>query len=262
MIAGQLPGLQERWAQGLQDHSDVRVVDGQADLQGSVATIQPAVLLLDLSERGGGGIRSLSALHRLCPTTKLMALSNVPTAEEAIAAVKAGATGYCGKDISLPLLKKAVESVRDGQIWIARDLVSSLIGELAGLIVEQRQQSGANGVLDRLSPRERQVAALVSDGASNKEIARRLDVTERTVKTHLSAIFSKLRVSDRYQLALLVNNHAASTGERKREACDDHIHHSRVGQSRPAVASKRRGSLGRGVRLGSPAGTRGTVLSH
>jgi DNA-binding NarL/FixJ family response regulator len=219
MIAGKHPEIRKRWIRGLQERSTVHVVDGQADLQGSLATIRPAVLLFGLAVRGAGGVRGLPALHQASPKTKVMAFSNLPTTKEALAAVKAGATGYCGKDISIPLLRKAVDSIRDGEIWIARDLVSSLIEELAVLLAPRRQaaRSRANGAFDRLSSREREVVSLVGDGASNQEIASRLDLnlTEGAVKTLLGTVFSKLGVPNRIRLALLVNNHATNIEERK-----------------------------------------------
>lgn len=103
-----------------------------------------------------------------------------------------------------------MDSIRDGQIWIARDLVSGLIEELAALLAPRRQaaQSNSNGAFARLSPREREVASLVGDGAGNQEIASRLDLTEGAVKTLLRTVFSKLGVPNRFRLALLVNSQA------------------------------------------------------
>lgn len=87
MIAGKHPEMRKRWTRGLQERSTVHVVDGQADLQRSLATIRPVVLLFGLAVRGAGGVRDLPALHRASPTTKVMAFSKLPTAQEALAAV-------------------------------------------------------------------------------------------------------------------------------------------------------------------------------
>lgn len=206
MIAGQHPEWRRRCTRGLQESFAVHVVPGQTDLRWSLAILRPAVLLLDLGRRGVGGIRGLPALHRVCPTTKVLALSDLPTEQEAIAAIKAGAKGYCGKDIAPALLRKAVDQVRDGQVWVGRALISRLLDELAALSPQPLPSLSlhSESVLDRLTPREFEVARLVGDGNSNKEIAGGLHISEATVKTHLTTVFRKLEVADRLSLALCV----------------------------------------------------------
>ncbi len=212
MIAGQHPELRMRCTQGLQKSFAVHVVPGQTDLRWSLATLRPTVLLLDLARRGVGGIRGLPALHRVCPTTKVLALSDLPTEQEAIAAIKAGAKGYCGKDIAPALLRKAVDLVRDGQVWVGRALISRLLEELAALSSQPLPSPSLHSdSVERLTPREFEVARLVGDGYSNKEIAGRLHISEGTVKTHLTAVFRKLEVTDRLRLALFVKDEKPSS---------------------------------------------------
>ena len=117
---------------------------------------------------------------------------------------KAGAHGFCKENISDVLLIRAVQMVCEGEYWIQRKLIATIIDDLAKELTETSEHSttGDNPVLDTLTPREREVARMVRLGGNNKMIARELDISERTVKAHLSAIFRKLDIQNRLHLAL------------------------------------------------------------
>ena len=117
---------------------------------------------------------------------------------------KAGAHGFCKENISDALLNRAVQMVCEGEYWIQRRLIATIIDDLAKELTETSEHSttGDNPVLDTLTPREREVARMVRLGGNNKMIARELDISERTVKAHLSAIFRKLDIQNRLHLAL------------------------------------------------------------
>ena len=123
--------------------------------------------------------------------------------------LEAGVKGYCSLDIDPGLLKKAVQMVQKGEIWVGRRFISQLLDALVALTEKQRTKSlpKPDESLDRLTPREREIVQLLGVGASNKEIGNQLNVTEKTVKAHLTSIFRKLGVSDRLHLALFVNGH-------------------------------------------------------
>jgi DNA-binding NarL/FixJ family response regulator len=130
----------------------------------------------------------------------IVVLSNVPEDGQGLAALGAGASGYCSA-LALPAVLKQVASVvSEGGLWVGPQLMRRLMQGLA-------RHSGdiPKPALDILSQRERQVAQAVSQGSTNKEIARVMGITERTIKAHLSSIFEKLGVRDRMQLSLLVN---------------------------------------------------------
>jgi DNA-binding NarL/FixJ family response regulator len=133
-------------------------------------------------------------------------LSNVPEDEQGLAALAAGASGYCSA-LTLPAVLHQVASVvAHGGTWVGPQLMQRLMQGLA-----TRGNEATEPALDKLSQRERQVAEAVSRGSTNKEIARVMGITERTVKAHLSAAFGKLGVRDRMQLSLLVNRVEDST---------------------------------------------------
>jgi DNA-binding NarL/FixJ family response regulator len=107
------------------------------------------------------------------------------------------------------VLKQVAVVVEYGGVWVGQDLMHRLLSALA-------RSAGRRNVLglEKLTARERDVALAVAAGASNKEISRQLDITERTVKSHLSAIFRVLGVRDRLQLSVLINGIPASDGNR------------------------------------------------
>jgi DNA-binding NarL/FixJ family response regulator len=125
-----------------------------------------------------------------------------------IMALVAGASGYCETTESIALLAKAAASVIKGDIWIQRHLIPKVIGSLVHLkqptIVAPPIQPVNNQIMDHLSEREREVAHMVVRGDSNKKIGSALDISERTVKAHLTSIFKKLHVTDRLHLAVLL----------------------------------------------------------
>lgn len=143
------------------------------------------------------------AVVRMASGTHVIVVENSPETEvDQHLLFKAGAHGFCRSDISEPLLRKAVELVLDGDYWVQRKLITQVISSMAA-----EKSANVNSNFDRtlvstLTPRELQVAKLVHMGENNKMIARTLDISERTVKAHLSAIFRKLDIENRLNLAL------------------------------------------------------------
>ena len=133
---------------------------------------------------------------------RVVVLSNIPNDDEALAALGAGAQGYCNAYADPAVLREVAEVARRGGLWVGETLLSRLLAGMSHTRVE-RPADTANGPLGRLSAREREIAHRVMQGESNKEIARGLDIAERTVKAHLTVVFEKLGVRDRLQLALV-----------------------------------------------------------
>lgn len=149
----------------------------------------------DLAE----GIKSVLTAAPGCP---IVVLANVPSEEEGYRALQAGASGYSNTLATPDLLRQIALVVENGGIWVGRDLKQRLLGAFQPLMADP----AATDTLGTLSPRQQEVAVAVAKGASNKEVARALAITERTVKAHLSSIFEHLGVRDRVELALLLNN--------------------------------------------------------
>ncbi|MGR8952438.1 MAG: helix-turn-helix transcriptional regulator [Gammaproteobacteria bacterium] len=127
-----------------------------------------------------------------------------------IDALIAGCYGYCETAAASELLPKAVNSVLKGDVWIPRHLVPKVIGMLVKLSPAaddaDKERNGLIKNLDLLTYREKDVAKMLGAGLSNKSIASMLNISERTVKAHLTSIFQKLEVQDRLQLALMMKD--------------------------------------------------------
>jgi len=143
--------------------------------------------------------RLLTDIRAAAPGCPVVVLSNVPSEEEGLAALRHGAAGYASSLASIENLRQIALVVENGGIWVGEALKTHLLGIFKPLM------GGQPDNLESLSPRQREVAVAVATGATNKEVARALAITERTVKAHLSTIFEHLGVRDRVQLALLVN---------------------------------------------------------
>lgn len=128
--------------------------------------------------------------------------------EKQIDALLQGASGYFDLHDAEALLEKAVGAILKGDIWIQRQLVPKVIRALSARQSSRKSAvefQAAQELLQTLSLRERDVANMIAAGQSNKRIARNLEISERTVKAHLSSIFRKLNVSDRLHLAIFLN---------------------------------------------------------
>ena len=153
----------------------------------------PDVLLLDLKLPELDGLGVLSALAAEQATTRVLVLTSAAGPATPGLALQAGAAGFLYKDVDPDALVRAIRSVHDGHTVLAP--------EAAGLVTA-RPAGTARGI-GALTGRERDVLELLAAGHSNREIARTLHVSEKTVKTHVSAVLAKLGVADRTQAALL-----------------------------------------------------------
>lgn len=131
-------------------------------------------------------------------------LSYAPQDKEALKALELGARGYAHTLASANVLRQVALVVTNQGVWVGQELLAKVLGGTFKAMTQRTEfsPSADNDHLALLTERERGVALAVSRGATNKEVARQLDITERTVKAHLSAIFRKLSVRDRLQLML------------------------------------------------------------
>ena len=195
-------GLLKHWQNGLP--GDATSVQTFSAVQGLAH--REALLWLDLSLPG---LPAWAAPDwRLLldqPHLKLVACSSSPTDEEGIAALDAGCSAYCHAYSDLATLVQIRQVVEAGQIWIGSSLMQKLI---RGARLHHRAEEAKVVEADwgiGLTPREKEVAVLAANGASNQLISRNCGISERTVKAHLSAVFQKLNITDRLQLALRVH---------------------------------------------------------
>ncbi len=158
--------------------------DGQEALA-RAARVEVDVVLLDLRMPRMGGVETIRALATQAPDVRVLVLTTFDTDRDVLPAIEAGATGYLLKDASAAELKSAVRAAYAGQPVLAPSVAGRLIGQVR------------RGPDSALGPREVEVLRLVAAGTTNRETARRLLISEATVKTHLLHLYEKLGVNDR-----------------------------------------------------------------
>jgi two-component system nitrate/nitrite response regulator NarL len=134
---------------------------------------------------------------------KVVVLANMPNQAESVHALSLGAMGYCHAYVESAVLKEIQAVISHGGIWLGQEMLQRLIEVSTKLIGNQPEYVA--DLLAKLTPREKEVAVEAAKGASNKEIARILSITERTVKAHLAHTFERLGAKDRLQLALMLS---------------------------------------------------------
>jgi two-component system, NarL family, nitrate/nitrite response regulator NarL len=206
VLCSPVESVRLRWREGLSARGELREAESVADLQDCLRSRQPALVLLHVSLPGLSGPQDVRLLKQRYPEVKFAALADVPSDEQGLAWLRGGSDGYLNAYIAPALLAQAVEVMQMGEVWVGRSLMQRLIGGLAA--TRPRETSDLERRLDGLTEREREIALLIAQGASNKRIAARLAIAERTVKAHLTAVFRKTGARDRLSLALLVNRQA------------------------------------------------------
>jgi two-component system nitrate/nitrite response regulator NarL len=146
---------------------------------------------------------TMDAVLKAYQSAKIVVLADIPNHAESLHALSLGATGYCHAYIDPGILKEIRTVTSNGGIWIGQELLQRLIQ--ASIQRVSNQPDYVESLLAQLTKREKDVAVEAAKGLSNKEIARILDITERTVKAHLAATFERLGAKDRLQLALMLN---------------------------------------------------------
>lgn len=140
--------------------------------------------------------------------TKIFVFSDRPDDQEGSSCLQFGCVGYANTYIAAGRLQAAIETVESGLVWIGSNLMSYLISNLPDNLEDELKADGrektADPLIGDLSKREYQIARLVADGLNNMQIANELDITERTVKAHLSSIYTKTQTKGRLNLALLM----------------------------------------------------------
>ncbi len=199
------PVLREGIKMLAESAGDVRVVGTSASASGAIdplARLEPDVVLLDLDLGEEDGLAWLPRLAQAAPRSAILILTALRDRARDEEALRAGARGLLLKDAPPDVLLKAIRSVAAGALWF----------DPRSLAARQPDPPSAPepaGIPD-LTARERDVVALVAEGMRNEEVGRRLGISEKTVRNHLTAAFQKLGVSGRLELVLLATRHGLS----------------------------------------------------
>ena len=204
LVVDDHPMLRAGLAQLLQQADDITLVGLAADGAKGVELAldaRPDVVLMDLEMPGLDGIEATRRIRASCEHTQVVILTSFSDRARILDALDAGAAGYLLKDAEPDQLLRGIRAAAAGDAPLAPRAASELLAERH----ETRPASG-------LTPREREVLAMVAEGLPNKLIARRLEISEKTVKAHLTRIFERLGVSDRTQAALWAQRHRLGVG--------------------------------------------------
>ncbi|MET8694861.1 response regulator [Streptomyces bauhiniae] len=186
----------------LEVQDDIEVVGEAADGAEGVARaeeLRPAVILMDVLMPGTDGIDALRGLRERGNPARVLIVTSFTERRTVVPALRAGAAGYVYKDVDPDALAAAIRSVHAGHILLQP--------EVADALLTQEEANSGQGRGGSLTEREREVLGLIADGRSNREIARALVLSEKTVKTHVSNILMKLDLADRTQAALWAVRH-------------------------------------------------------
>lgn len=186
--------LNERWTDAFEDAVLYPDIPAEGKSGRIVWLVNPGQWLIPMLEKA------------LALGDPVVVMSATPNETEAFAAVSNGASGYCHHHAAAVQLQEIATVVKNGGFWVGPELLQRLLVLGLKVVTKPKERKLALELLNRLTARERAVAVEVAHGATNKAIARTLDISERTVKAHLTAVFEKLEVSDRVQLALLLHD--------------------------------------------------------
>jgi DNA-binding NarL/FixJ family response regulator len=183
--------------------ADIEVVGAAADGAQAldlVADVTPDVVIMDLSMPVMDGVAATALISTQQPKSRVLVLTTFADRDHVTAAIDAGALGYVLKDANPDTLAEAIRAAARGE--------SPLDPRAARALLDRRRAAGGGEPEgDTLSAREREVLALVGAGLSNRLIARRLGISEKTVKAHLTSVFGQIGVTDRVQAALWWQRH-------------------------------------------------------
>jgi DNA-binding NarL/FixJ family response regulator len=187
----------------LEAEDDIEVVaeaeDGEDALEKAVEFV-PDVVLMDVRMPGVDGIEATRRIAEKVPTAKILMLTVSDEEEDLYEAIKAGATGYLLKEVSIEEVAPAARAVVAGQSLISPSMASKLLGEFSNLAKRAEERSSVP--TPRLTERELEVLRLVAQGKSNREIAGDLYISENTVKNHVRNILEKLHLHTRMEAVM------------------------------------------------------------
>ncbi len=180
-------------------HVVAAVGSGEEMWQAIRAHTQPEIVLMDIEMPEESGIELTKALHDSHPEVRVIILTAFSDPERVVSALKAGAVGYLLKNVRSERICSTVRRAAEGEVMLSGEIAGRVLAEFE----RERQEARDREKFAALTPREDDVLRLLATGESNRGIARRLFISEHTVRNHVTSIFKKLQVNDRIKAALL-----------------------------------------------------------
>lgn len=210
--------LASRARRAVSAEHDLEVVESAAALPARIRSLSPQVILLDADLLEPPIERQAADIVTMASGARVIVMTRAFNEDEEIALLKSGVKGCCRRGIDPDSLEQVLNVTHGGGVWVTRSLLPRLVMELRRYAEAQRpapDRAVASDKLSALTPREREIVRLIVGGASNKQVASALDISERTVKGHLSNVFQKLGVTDRLKLVLYVTDGKPAAAARK-----------------------------------------------
>ncbi|MDP2827876.1 MAG: response regulator transcription factor [Sulfuricellaceae bacterium] len=213
------------WGAVLRGTHKISVAASLDELKSKLSGASADCVAFDRNLAPNGLIEAIKQIRKASAETRIMLLTDQEyqhSDQEDLALLRAGVRGFCSTDMSPEMIHKVLDAVDQGQVWVRSSFLPTLIEELSkqakhNISVTPDALAGNDpkvppglkyeDPLSALTHREREIAALISQGECNKRIAQCLQISEQTVKAHLTVIFRKLNVTDRVHLALQLTHH-------------------------------------------------------
>ena len=193
----------------IETQDDMEVVAQAGTFTEAVAVIkreEPDIVVLDLDLGGINIVEQLPEIVSASQGTRVLVLTGVRDTLVHRRALRLGARGLVMKDQATETLLKAVRKINAGEAWIDHSMTANLLAEITGLGVGKKTDRESAKTMT-LSRREREIVTVLCEGMSNKQIAKRLFISESTVRNHLTSILGKLELTDRFELAIYSYRH-------------------------------------------------------
>ena len=206
LIADDHSLLRQGLKQILELEDDIAVVAQASDGSEAVEMTKahkPDVILMDINMPGTNGLQAIKEIKKEKINSRIIVLTIHEDREYLFKTLQMGAEGYVLKDAEPSVLIEAIRNVYSGQSYIQPNMTMELVREFNRVTLREKERHDANN----LTTRETEVLELIAEGMINKEIAKKLYISEKTVKNHVSSIFRKLNVSDRTQAAIYAFKH-------------------------------------------------------
>jgi DNA-binding NarL/FixJ family response regulator len=191
----------------IESRPGLEIVGETGDAGEALAVItqtQPDIILLDIDLGEASGFDLIPQIRSMAPKARIIILTGVRDSEVHMRGVRLGAMGVILKDQADEFLLTAIEKVHAGEVWLSRALIGNVFTEMLYRPGEEPVDPDAERI-QTLTPREREVIALLSEGLRNRQIGERLFISEITVRHHLSSVFGKLGVTSRFELIMFAH---------------------------------------------------------
>jgi two-component system, NarL family, response regulator DegU len=206
LIADDHAMMRQGLKQILELENDITVIAQASNGSEAVKLVRekkPDIVLMDINMPGTNGLQAIKELKFEKNASKIIVLTIHEDREYLFKTIQMGAEGYVLKDAEPPVLIEAIRKVYSGQSYIQSNMTKELVKEFNRVTLHEKDKNELNN----LTAREIEVLELIAEGMINKEIAKQLYISEKTVKNHVSNIFKKLNVSDRTQAAIYAFKH-------------------------------------------------------